>query len=173
MSYYSTRSFTDTNRGRHQKFDVEIQSVIHELFNEGFLTKQNLSGKTKYQVWMFPKPSPMNMSEIAREQFIKANPPKVIYQKVSKVDDYEYLFFVPKFKFKDKKEYLKFGHLENWQITPTTIDNFDEFDIKMSRDINCYFNNSKRYRVINQSSVAYYLGHETSERFFYRDFHNH
>ena len=97
----------------------------------------------------------------------------MIDEKISKVDDYEYLFFVPKFKFKNKKEYREAGHLENWQITPTTIENFDEFDIKMTRDRSCYFNNSQRYRIINRSSVGFYLGEEISKRFIYRDFYNH
>jgi len=164
---------TDTNRGRHDKYDQDIQNTIHELFNEGFLTKEYLGERTKYKVWMFPEDRPMSMSSENIKQWIKENPAKVIYERISYVDGYEYLFFVPKFKFKNKKEYRKAGHCENWQITPTTIENFDEFDIKMSRDSNCYFSNSKKYNIINRSSVAFYLGEEISKRFIYRDFYNH
>jgi hypothetical protein len=175
MAYRRTTTMTDTNRGRHDNYDQDILNMISKLFGFGFLTKEDLGGKTKYQVWMFPENLPMfvSMGSEEQKQWIKENPAKVIYEKISKVDDYEYLFFVPKFKFKNKKEYREAGHLENWQITPTTIENFDEFDIKMTRDRSCYFNNSQRYRIINRSSVGFYLGEEISKRFIYRDFYNH
>ena len=172
MAYRRTTTMTDTNRGRHDKYDQDILNMISKLFGFGFLTKEDLGGKIKYQVWMFPENLPMFMGSEDTKQWIKENPAKVIYEKISKVGDYEYLFFVPKFKFKNKKEYRKAGYCENWQITPTTIENFDEFDIKMSRDSNCYFSNSKEYYIINRSSVGFYLGDEVSKSFIYRDFYN-
>ena len=42
----------------------------------------------------------------------------------------------------------------------------------MSRDSNCYFSNSKEYKIINRSSVGFYLGDEVSKSFIYRDFYN-
>jgi|TARA_Y100000034_G_scaffold18720_1_gene20791 hypothetical protein len=158
----------DTNKGRHRKVDMEIVSAIDKLFGFGFLTKENLGDKTKYQIWMFPEDLPMNTDSEGTKAWVKQNPAKVIYEKVSKIDDYENLFFVPKFKFKNKQEYMAAGYLENWQITPTTIENFDEFDIKMSRDSDCYFNNSKSFDVLVKESVEFYLGDEISKRFIHR-----
>ena len=87
----------DTNKGRHRKVDMEIVSAIDKLFGFGFLTKENLGDKTKYQIWMFPENLPMFMSDEETKQWIKENPAKVIYEKISKIDDYENLFFVPKY----------------------------------------------------------------------------
>tara|TARA_R110002012_G_scaffold209066_1_gene379411 strand:- start:353 stop:874 length:522 start_codon:yes stop_codon:yes gene_type:complete len=172
MAYRRTTTMTDTNRGRHDKHCSEIRHMMNKLFKEGFLTKEDLGKKTKYQVWMWPENRSMNMSSENVKQWYKENPAKVIYEKISKVDDYEYLFFVPKLKFKNKKEYREAGYCENWQITPTTIKSFDEFDIKMSRDSNCYFSNSEKYYIICRSAVELYLGDEISKKFIYRDFYN-
>ena len=160
MPYHNnnSRTSTDTNKGRHHNQNWEIIDIINKLFNFGFLTKEECDGKTKYQVWMFPEDFPMFISGEELKQWMKNNPAKVIYEKISKVDDYVELFFVPKFRFKNRKEYLDAGHIENYQINPTTIENFDEFDIKISSRDDCYYNNSKSFSLLSKESVEFYLG---------------
>lgn len=169
MAYSNRRSMgADTNKGRHQNKNWEVIEQIHKLFNYGFVTRKSVGDKTLYQVWMLTKNRPQNSPTLDREQFLKDNPPKVIYEKLSKVDDYEQIFFDPKWRnFHKSKHY-------DLQVIPTTIENFDEFNIKFSRNDDCYFNNSKAYSVAKKDTVENYLKHllkkEELDEFIYTSY---